>query len=94
MMDYLIYIIPAVVIVLIVIIAIVLKGKNKSTEETHSILEVDEVGVSNDSDFSYGYEKEETVVMNPVTEETKKEEFEDITEEENEESDSNEEKSE
>jgi len=93
MMDYLIYIIPAVVIVLIIIIAIILKTKNKSKEENPSILDINEVGVSNNGDFSYGYEKEETVVMNPVNLETK-EEFEDIKDNTEVKEDSNKEESE
>lgn len=36
-----------------------------------SILDIDTNGVSEDKEFSYGYEKEATVVMDPVTEETK-----------------------
>ena len=46
--------------------------KDKNKEPETSILDVDEVGVPNTSelqDFSYGYEKEETIVMNPVTDE-------------------------
>ena len=61
------------VIVIAVIVAIVSKNKkNKNKEPEASILDIDEVGVPNTSelqDFSYGYEKEETIVMNPVTDE-------------------------
>lgn len=62
-----------VLIIVIVIIAIISKSKkDKNKEPEASILYVDEVGVPNTSelqDFSYGYEKEETIVMNPVTDE-------------------------
>ena len=81
-------IIFVILIILIIVLIVVSKNKNKikaNSEPEASILDVDEVGVSNTSelkDFSYGYEKEETIVMNPVTdknEETKenKEESED-----------------
>lgn len=62
-----------VLIIVIVIIAIISKSKkDKNKEPEASILDVDEVGVPNTSelqDFSYGYEKEETIVINPVTDE-------------------------
>ena len=62
-----------VLIIVIIIIGIIFKNKkNKNKEPEASILDVDEVGVPNTSelqDFSYGYEKEETIVMNPVTDE-------------------------
>ena len=62
-----------VLIIVIIIIGIISKNKkNKNKEPEASILDVDEVGVPNTSelqDFSYGYEKEETIVMNPVTDE-------------------------
>ena len=62
-----------VLIIVIVIIAIISKSKkDKNKDPEASILDVDEVGVPNTSelqDFSYGYEKEETIVMNPVTDE-------------------------
>ena len=62
-----------VLIIVIVIISIISKSKkDKNKEPEASILDVDEVGVPNTSelqDFSYGYEKEETIVMNPVTDE-------------------------
>ncbi len=62
-----------VLIIVIVIIAIISKSKkDKNKEPEASILDVDEIGVPNTSelqDFSYGYEKEETIVMNPVTDE-------------------------
>ena len=71
----------AIVVLIIVFIIIVLISKNKNKEPEASILDVDEVGVPNTSelqDFSYGYEKEETIVMNPVTDKTdNKEESED-----------------
>lgn len=81
-------IIFVILIILIIVLIVVSKNKNKikaNSEPEASILDVDEVGVPNTSelkDFSYGYEKEETIVMNLVTdknEETKenKEESED-----------------
>ena len=60
------------IIVFIIIMLISKSKKNKDKEPEASILDVDEVGVPNTSelqDFSYGYEKEETIVMNPVTDE-------------------------
>ena len=61
------------IVLVIVIIAIISKSKKEKNKEPEaSILDVDEVGVPNTSelqDFSYGYEKEETIVMNPVTDE-------------------------
>ena len=62
-----------VLIIVIIIIGIISKNKkNKTKEPDASIVYVDEVGVPNTSelqDFSYGYENEETIVMNPVTDE-------------------------
>lgn len=49
------------------------ESSTTNSETQSSILDVDEEGVPNNSEssnFSYGYEKEETVVMQPVTEET------------------------
>lgn len=54
-----------IVIALFIIFAII-KSKNKQKEPESSILDVDEIGVSNNQEFSYGYEKEETIVMDPV----------------------------
>lgn len=67
-------IIFVILIILIIVLIVVSKNKNKNkanNEPEASILDVDEVGVPNTSelkDFSYGYEKEETIVMNPITE--------------------------
>ena len=64
--------IAVLIIVFIIIVLISKSKKNKDKEPEASILDVDEVGVPNTSelqDFSYGYEKEETIVMNPVTDE-------------------------
>lgn len=73
--------IAVLIIVFIIIVLISKNKKNKNKEPEASILDVDEVGVPNTSelqDFSYGYEKEETIVMNPVTDKTdNKEESED-----------------
>ena len=58
-----------VIICIIAIIIYLINNSKKNKEETASILDVnDEVGVPSSSEFSYGYEKEETVVMNPVNE--------------------------
>ena len=68
-------IIFVILIILIIVLIVVSKNKNKikaNSEPEASILDVDEVGVPNTSelqDFSYGYEKEETIVMNPITDE-------------------------
>lgn len=62
-------IIGVVVVLLIVIIAIVVgkKKKKKNSEKPASILDVQNIGVStNNQEFSYGYEKEATIVMDPV----------------------------
>ena len=64
-------------IIIIAIIIVLVANSRKNSEPEASILDVNEVGVSSEtSDFSYGYEKEETVVMDPVkdTEEEQKEE--------------------
>ena len=63
------------IVVLIIIILVIYKGKKKNREQEDSILDVNEVGVPNTSelkDFSYGYEKEETIVMEPVVDEKNK----------------------
>ena len=77
--------IPIIFVVLMIIIIIIAVIKsNKKEEPTTSILDIKEVGVQENEEFSYGYEKEETVVMNPIstdenikdnksTDETKKE---------------------
>ena len=64
--------IAVLIIVFIIIVLISKSKKDKNKKPEASILDVDEVGVPNTSelqDFSYGYEKEETIVMNPVTDE-------------------------
>ena len=70
-----IYIVIAAFVALIVLVLIMvkLKNRNKDIEEFASILDVNEVGVNETKDFSYGYQKEETIVMNPVNEENKEE---------------------
>lgn len=76
-------IIAAVIIALLVVIAVIIFIINKSkknSEPEASILDVEEVGVPSTSeanDFSYGYEKEETIVMDAIDvnkDETKEEE--------------------
>ena len=73
-----IFIIGAIAIFIVVFILLLLvisKGKKKNNEQEASILDVNEVGVPNTSelkDFSYGYEKEETIVMEPVVDEKNK----------------------
>ncbi len=64
-------VIAVIFITLIIIIVNILKSNKK--EEEASILDVNEVGVE-DKEFSYGYEKEETIVMPKVEEEKKEEE--------------------
>lgn len=51
------------------------KYSEGTVEKKTSILDVDLEGVpeSNESTFNYGYEKEDTIVMNPVEEENEKE---------------------
>lgn len=67
MSDYIILIPIAIVIVIIIgLIIYLVKNSKKTKEEPTSILDVNEVGVPSSSEFSYGYEKEETVVMNPI----------------------------
>ena len=71
--NIIIGIVATLVVIFIIILIIIQKNKkSKYKEPEASILDVDEVGVPNTSelqDFSYGYEKEETIVMNPVTDE-------------------------
>ena len=64
-----------VVLILIIIICnIIKKQMEKNNEKPASILDVDLNGVPSSSDrsFDYGYEKEDTVVMEPIKKETKK----------------------
>ena len=70
------YIIIGIIIfiLLIVIIVKLVSKSNKVTGEETSILDVNEVGVNEVKDFSYGYEKEETIVMDKVIEEKKEDE--------------------
>ena len=75
MSNTLIIILAIVLVAIIAVIVVVsISKKSKKTEEKPaSILDVDNPGVPNSSEstnFSYGYEKEETVVMNPVTEDS------------------------
>ena len=64
-----IVLIIVVLIIIGVVLAVVLSNK-KPQEPTSSILDVNDIGVSNsEQEFSYGYEKEETIVMDPVNEE-------------------------
>lgn len=72
MNNYMLFIpIAIVVICIIAIIIYLINNSKKNKEETTSILDVnDEVGVSPGADFSYGYEKEETIVMNPLNQES------------------------
>lgn len=61
------------IICLIIVISILINyfKSNKTEDEKKSILDVDIDGVV-EGDFTYGYEKEDTVVMKPVENETKK----------------------
>lgn len=74
-MNYII-LIPVIIIAIIIIAFVIylVTNSKKEKETPASILDVNEVGVPSSSEFSYGYEKEETIVMNPVTEEKKEEE--------------------
>lgn len=67
-MDNYMLLIPMgiVLIFIIIIIVYLVKRSKKTDEQPSSILDVNEVGVPTSSEFSYGYEKEETVVMNPI----------------------------
>ncbi len=60
-------IIVMIIVIISLCIVLVSKSKKKVQEPSSSILDVNDIGVSNNTqEFSYGYEKEETVVMNPV----------------------------
>ena len=72
--DYGLYIcIGLGILCLITVISIIINyiKNNKVVEEKKSILDVDIDGVV-ESDFTYGYEKEDTVVMKPVEKEKPK----------------------
>jgi hypothetical protein len=64
--TYIIALVVAVVIILIIVAILITKAKNKNKEPEASILDVDNIGVSDNHEFSYGYEKEATIVMDPV----------------------------
>ena len=67
MSNYILLIPIILIIIIIIVVAISLIKKSKESNETpSSILDVNEVGVPSSSEFSYGYEKEATVVMNPI----------------------------
>ena len=59
------------IIVLLIIISIIKSKLNKTKGPSTSILDVDLDGVTGfeDRTFEYGYEKEDTVIMEPVEEE-------------------------
>ena len=57
----------AVIIIIVIIVLIVKSGKDKKKEPDVSIMDVQNSGVPNNQEFTYGYEKEPTVVMPPVT---------------------------
>lgn len=72
--DYGLYIcIGLGILCLIVVLIIIINHvkNNKVEEEKKSILDVDIDGVV-EGDFTYGYEKEDTVVMKPVEKDNKK----------------------
>lgn len=58
------------IIVLLIVISIIKSKLNRTKEPLTSILDVDLNGVPSSSDmtFDYGYEKEDTVIMEPVEE--------------------------
>lgn len=68
MMMNIIFIALAVMflLALIVIIIVIASRKNKNKEPEASILDVNDIGVNDNREFSYGYEKEATIVMEPV----------------------------
>ena len=51
---------------IIIIIIVIASRKNKNKEPEASILDVNDIGVNDNREFSYGYEKEATIVMEPV----------------------------
>lgn len=60
-------IVAVILIVAIILIVLLSKKKNNAKETPASILDIQNIGVStNNQEFSYGYEKEETIVMQPV----------------------------
>ena len=62
----------ALLVVLVFIFSIIgNKKKKRNNEDNSSILDINIDGVV-DSDFEYGYEKQDTVVMKPVKKEDKK----------------------
>lgn len=63
-------VIALLIIILIIVIVSIIKSKRSKNEPSASILDVNLDGVpdSNDRTFNYGYEKEDTIVMNPVEE--------------------------
>lgn len=89
MPDYILLIPIVIILIIVIVLAIYLIKNSKNKEQSASILDVNEVGVPSSSEFSYGYEKEATIVMDPVnseqqetkTEETSKEEPEEEKEE-------------
>lgn len=75
MTNYIIFIpIGIIAVIAIGLIIYLISSSNKTKEKPASILDVNEVGVPSSSEFSYGYEKEETIVMNPVNPEEKSDE--------------------
>ena len=69
MSDYILFIPIFIILIIVVILVICLRKNSKSNEESTSILDVNSVGVPSSSEFSYGYEKEATIVMDPVSKE-------------------------
>ena len=64
-------VVAVLLVIAIVMMIILLKSKKKEKEVPASILDVQNIGVSTgNQEFSYGYEKEETIVMDPVNVET------------------------
>lgn len=68
-----IYIGIAALVLLIIFICVQIKRKRElGKEKPASILDVDINGVSSDRTFDYGYEKEDTIVMEKVTDDKNK----------------------
>ncbi len=53
-------------IAIIITVIVINSRKNKNKEPEASILDVADIGVNDNHEFSYGYEKEATIVMDPV----------------------------
>ncbi len=65
--SILVIIVGLIVLIAIILFIIFIKNRKKVEEKPMSILDIENIGVSeNNQEFSYGYEKEPTIVMSPV----------------------------